>query len=509
MLFPFMEIMFVGLTLWSQWFPIPGISDPQESLLRRSIGSLRLTLDVGAIYVLVDGPGYATPTGVSSTDVICRPSRVYSLPRLPTPSPVPILTRAYGRLTASRPKECMVYLAPSLRLKNTSLIDWMTAFFIFLQFVLLDLLSSKLPLLLWLLYHITYVHWHVTFLITLIDFIAHTLRYLCDRTGFFVYIFIGQPQIARMHFVVDRSLSVYELTDLLIAGPNEANLDPNFDARTISMNLLVSVLSQAEDIWIHREVLKYIQCKEVEAMFGQFQELDCIRNGPIDPVTNVTPQSLVSLAARNSSDVNQETEYPDPDHLPARLWALAPWHPKHLSPFMVSHLVGALLASWKEGNKDMGISGAPVDVPRSSDTAFEMEKGHSDTDDDDVSTLVRPKRKNRLSQRTRRRHGKQAARRREEELAQTPAECTGTVSSSSGPSLPSPLASTPLVALAPALFSSPEETHQQNSGPPSLTPVPEKSDTNLTMDSDSTLARAATNSTDELHVPLTRRLRRH
>ncbi|KAJ5748515.1 uncharacterized protein N7511_010211 [Penicillium nucicola] len=423
MLFPFMGIFFVGLTLWSQWFPIPGVTDPQESFWRRSIGSIKLTLDVGAVCVLVDskfpgpvyGPGFPTRTEVfdtsspvAGTHLTPGPRQVYRIP---------------PRGTCGTP-------CPQLGLENTSLVDWMTVVFIYFPFVIFDLVFPWLTLLFWLLFYLSYDSGHVMLLLRPIEFIAYTLRYLREGSELFVEFLIDQPQIARVQSVADGSLSVYELTDLLVAGPKEANLDPN-PVRTDSMGLLISVLSQAEDVWIHREVMKYIRCKEVEALVIWSQELDCMINASMTSLT--APQNLVvSLVARNSSDVNQETVCLDPDHLPARLWALVPWHPKHLSPFMVSHLVGVLLTSWKEGNKAVGISDAPVDVPRSSDTAPEMEKGHSDTDDDDVSTPVHTKRRNRMSAKARRRKRRQADQMLEEELAQSQTEGTEAVTSSAG-----------------------------------------------------------------------------
>ncbi|KAI2689047.1 hypothetical protein LCP963914a_2136 [Penicillium roqueforti] len=133
MLIPFLGI-FVGMTLWSQWFPIPGFTVPGQSFVRRLSGTFQLTMESWAfcdvVHVVASecghasrrehpvwesrshvGHGYSNSTDMVlflGTDIIVRPELVDDMPSwFPTPFlvPIPVSSWSSDGVTSSDPKE--------------------------------------------------------------------------------------------------------------------------------------------------------------------------------------------------------------------------------------------------------------------------------------------------------------------------------------------------------------------------------------------------------------------
>ncbi|KAJ5410287.1 uncharacterized protein N7487_004646 [Penicillium crustosum] len=235
MLIPFLGI-FVGMTLWSQWFPIPGFTAPEQSFIRRLSGTFQLTMESWAFCDLVNaaasqrghasrrghsvwesrshvGHGYANSTDfllVSlGTDVIVQPSVADDMPPwFPTPFlvPIPVSSWSSDGVTSSDPEE----------------------------FVHILLLGSKPG------------HGFYT-----------TLLFFGIWCFWILKVLEGQPQIARVQFVAEDDSSSFDgEMDRLIAGPTETDEEilswvMAADSCPESVSH-VSVLSRSGGIWVHR-----------------------------------------------------------------------------------------------------------------------------------------------------------------------------------------------------------------------------------------------------------------
>ncbi|KAJ6138129.1 hypothetical protein N7471_004615 [Penicillium samsonianum] len=252
---PFLGI-FVGITLWSQWFPIPGFTAPEQSFMRRLSGTFQLTMESWAFCDLVNaavskqasqrehpvwesrshvGRGYANSTDTVlnlGTDVIIRPGLVDDMPSwFPTPFlvPIPVSSWSSDGVTSSDPEEPVDIHKLGSKPRQ--------GFFATLLFIGVWCFV-QVP---WAL--IAYQRHLYDGLDTLIEWILKVLE--------------GQPQIARVQFVAeDGSSSFDKEMDLLIAGPMET------DEEILSWVMAadncpesvshVSILSQSGGIWVHR-----------------------------------------------------------------------------------------------------------------------------------------------------------------------------------------------------------------------------------------------------------------
>ncbi|EKV07782.1 hypothetical protein Pdw03_4214 [Penicillium digitatum] len=258
MLVPFLGI-FVGMTLWSQWFPIPGFTAPEQSFVRRLSGTFQLTMESWAFCDLVnaaasqrgpasqrehpvwesrshDGRGYANSTDflvVSlGMDVIVQPGLADDMPSwFPTPFlvPIPVSSWSSDGVTSSAPEE----------------------------FVDIHLLGSKpgqgffATLLFFGIWCFVQIPW------ALIAYHQQLYSGLDTLIMWTLKVLEGQPQIARVQFVAEEDSSSFdEEMDLLIAGPTEMDEDiltwvkaADNCPESVSQ---VSVLSQSGGIWVHR-----------------------------------------------------------------------------------------------------------------------------------------------------------------------------------------------------------------------------------------------------------------
>ncbi|KAJ5944409.1 hypothetical protein N7516_004577 [Penicillium verrucosum] len=422
MLIPFLGI-FVGMTLWSQWFPIPGFTTPEQSFVRRLAGSFQLTVESWAFCDLVDtaasqrgvfqgehpvwespshvGHGYANSTGfvlVSTdflvlsleTDLIIRPGLVDEMPSgFPTPFPVPIsvLPRSCdGGVTSSAPQR---FINPIVIRPKIEHLGFLTTLWFICVWCMV-----QIP---WAL--IAYQRQSRSGLDTLIYW---TLKFL-----------EGQPQIARVQFVgEDDSSSFDEEMDRLIAGPKETDEDilswvMAADSCPESVSH-VSVLSRSGGIWVHRI----------------FESLG-------------DEQALVPVSACNTTDPVNTTDDARTD-----LVSRHPWNSS------------ALYASDSEDPS------APAEGP--------ISNGADDERPD--STPASSGRRNRPSQAKRRREAKRAAQQGKKELQHS--SVLASYASSASASLAMSSSSTPLSALAPVFV--PGRLAEQDdlqSGPPSSAPL--------------------------------------
>ncbi|KGO71934.1 hypothetical protein PITC_026540 [Penicillium italicum] len=295
MLIPFLGI-FVGMTLWSQWFPIPGFTAPEQSFMRRLSGTFQLTMESWAFCDLVNaaasqrghasqrehpvwesryhvGHGYANSTDFLvislDTDVIVRPGLVDDMPPwFPTPFlvPIPVSSWSSDGVTSSDPEEFVdIHL---LRSKPGQ------GFFATLLFIGIWCFV-QIP---WAL--IAYQRQLYSGLDTLIEWILKVLE--------------GQPQIARVQFVAEEdSFSFDEEMDLLIAGPTETEEDilawvmaADNCPESVSH---VSVLSQSGGIWVHR-ITKSLGDEQASD-----QESACNTTKPV----NTTDDARANLVSRH------------------------------------------------------------------------------------------------------------------------------------------------------------------------------------------------------------------
>ncbi|KAJ5960122.1 uncharacterized protein N7479_007272 [Penicillium vulpinum] len=253
MLIPFVGI-FVGMTLWSQWFPIPGFTAPEQSFVRRLSGTFQLTMESWAFCDLVKaaasqreypvweshphvGHGYANSTGFLvislGTDVIVQPGLVDDMPPwFPTPFLVPIPVSLWSSddgVTSSDPKEFIYILSPRSEPGQG----------FFLKLVLIGI---------WLFVQAPWV------------LIAYERQLYDGLETFAVWIpkFLeGQPQIVRVIFLTEDGSFPFDLEmDRLIAGPTETEeeilawvLSADSCPESVSH---VSVLSRLGGIWVHR-----------------------------------------------------------------------------------------------------------------------------------------------------------------------------------------------------------------------------------------------------------------
>ncbi|KAJ5384848.1 hypothetical protein N7517_002759 [Penicillium concentricum] len=247
------------MTLWSQWFPIPGFTAPEQSFMRRLSGTFQLTMESWAFCDLVNtaasgrghasqrehpawesrshvGHGYANSTDFLvlnlGTDVIVQPGLVDDMPPwFPTPFlvPIPVSLWAGDRVTSSDPEEFVDFHSPRPKPGQ--------GFVATLLFVGVWCFV-QVP---WAL--IAYSRQLFSGLDTLIEWILKVLE--------------GQPQIARVQFVVEEDSSSFDKKmDILIGGPTETDEEilswvMAADNRPESVSH-VSVLSQSGGIWVHR-----------------------------------------------------------------------------------------------------------------------------------------------------------------------------------------------------------------------------------------------------------------
>ncbi|KAJ5163299.1 uncharacterized protein N7500_005129 [Penicillium coprophilum] len=302
MLIPFLGI-FVGMTLWSQWFPLPGFTAPEQSFMRRLSGTFQLTMESWAFCDLVNaaasgrghasqrehplweshsyvGHGYANSTDFLvlnlGTDVIVQPGLVDDMPPwFPTPFlvPIPVSLWTGDRVTVSDPKKLVDFYSPRPKPGQ--------GFIATLLFIGIWCFV-QVP---WAL--IAYSRQLFSGLDTLIEWILKVLE--------------GQPQIARVQFVGEGDSSSFDKKmDLLIAGPTET------DEEILSWVMAadncpesvshVSVLSQSGGIWIHR----------ITKSLGDAQPLDpesaCNTTEPAS-TTDDARTNLVSRHPWNSTDL--------------------------------------------------------------------------------------------------------------------------------------------------------------------------------------------------------------
>ncbi|KAJ6079442.1 hypothetical protein N7467_009195 [Penicillium canescens] len=74
MLIPFVG-MFAATALWSQWFAIPGLTEPGNSLTKRLCGSFQLTMELMTLDVLVNG---VTSEYDFPADMTMHPTKVWN-----------------------------------------------------------------------------------------------------------------------------------------------------------------------------------------------------------------------------------------------------------------------------------------------------------------------------------------------------------------------------------------------------------------------------------------------
>ncbi|KAJ5468380.1 hypothetical protein N7475_006132 [Penicillium sp. IBT 31633x] len=292
MLIPFLSI-FMGMTLWSQWFPIPGFTLPEQSFLQRMSGTFQLTLEYWAFCDLVDaatsinsgsgdlaavsfadGLGYANSTGIPAldlgTDSTIEPDQLDSMPpwfQSPLLVSLLVLFWSSDRVTSSDPDEVVdihpLGSGPGQRV-----------------FALLLILGIQCFL-------------HALFVYTWRLFFAGHERFIGLATRFLE----GEPQIARLQFVAEDGSSSFDREmDLLIAGSTETDEEilawvMAADTRPDSVSH-VSVLSQFRGIWVHRITKGHGE----EQALGS--ELACDTTEP----ANTTYNPCANFVSRHSCD---------------------------------------------------------------------------------------------------------------------------------------------------------------------------------------------------------------
>ncbi|KAJ5145464.1 uncharacterized protein N7515_000028 [Penicillium bovifimosum] len=270
LLIPFLGIC-LGMTLWSQWLPIPGVTVPEMSFRERLSGAVQLTLGswivydtvdtlmsqrphsgdtavvsavvnavvsavVNAVVSVVDGHGYANTTDFlvisPVTDVMVPLTRADTMPSwFPTGVKVPIPGLAWCSVgvTTSLPEE-VVDIHPLKSGPGQGL------FVPLLCVVVWCFVQGPMAL-------IAYTRRFVSFVVrTLAERILGDLE--------------GQPQIARVQLVAEEDSTLYDKLDFLIAGLMDLQDETlawvlAVDSRPDSVSH-VSVLSHAGGIWVHR-----------------------------------------------------------------------------------------------------------------------------------------------------------------------------------------------------------------------------------------------------------------
>ncbi|KAJ5542506.1 hypothetical protein N7535_004928 [Penicillium sp. DV-2018c] len=255
LLIPFIGI-FLGMTLWSQWFPIRGFTAPEMSFKQRLSGTLQLTLESwifcdtvdtlksqcshsgdAAGVSFADGQGYANTTDYlvisAETAVIVRPGLVDSMPSwFPTGFKValPDLSWYSVGVTSSVPEE-VVDIHPLGPGPGQGL-------FVSVLLVVLWCIIQGPPMAL------------IAYPRRLVSSAARTLaEWILDYLE-------GQPQIALVQFVAEKDSTLYDKLDLLIAGVMDIQEEIlawvlAADSRPDSVSH-VSVLPHSGGIWVHR-----------------------------------------------------------------------------------------------------------------------------------------------------------------------------------------------------------------------------------------------------------------
>ncbi|KAJ5774326.1 hypothetical protein N7457_009222 [Penicillium paradoxum] len=287
MLIPFLGI-FVGMTLWSQWFSIPGFTVPEQSFMRRLSGTFQLTMESWTFCDLVD---FAVSQGSPFGDrAIVIPADSHGHANLtegppfesPFMVPIPVSPWSSDRVTSSDPDEFVPVFTlgsgPGQFSDGTLLLFGLWCFF-------LGFWAS-----------IVYPRRYVAAGIEAM--IGWILNFLDD-----------QPQIARVHAVAEENpFSFYEEMDALIAGQtkrDDEGLDWNF-ATDIRPNDVshVSMPPRFEGTWFPQTA--------DDLMGGQAMdsELACNRTEPAN-TTDDACANLVSRPPWNSSDI-YASDHDDP-----------------------------------------------------------------------------------------------------------------------------------------------------------------------------------------------------
>ncbi|KAJ5542442.1 hypothetical protein N7461_008445 [Penicillium sp. DV-2018c] len=248
------------MTLWSQWFPIPGLTVPQMSFKHRLAGTLRLTLESwivcdaedaaksqrsysggihsgdAAVVSFAGGHGYANTTDYlvisPETAVIVRPGLVDSMPSwFPTgfKVPLPDLSWYSVGVTSSVPEE-VVDIHPLGPGPGQ------------------DLFVSVLLVVLW-----CVIQGPMALIAYSRRLVSSGVRALAEWTLDYLD---GQPQIALVQFVAEKDSTLYDKLDLLIAGVMDIQDETlawvlAVDSRPDSVSH-VSVLPHSGGIWVHR-----------------------------------------------------------------------------------------------------------------------------------------------------------------------------------------------------------------------------------------------------------------
>ncbi|KAJ5130817.1 uncharacterized protein N7515_006856 [Penicillium bovifimosum] len=250
LLIPFLGI-FLGMTLWSQWRPIPGFTVPEMSFRQRLSGAFQLTLDswvvCGAGDTLMSqcshsGNTHAGDTAVVSpaddhgyantTDYLEISPETVTMPSwFPTDSMVPIpgLVWCSVGVTTSVPEEVVdIHTLESgpgqgLFVPLLCLVVWC-----FLQGPMALIANTR-------------------------RLVSFGVRALAEWTLDYLE---GQPQIARVQFVAEGDPTLYHELDFLIAGAMDIQdetlawvLAANSRLDFVSH---VSVLPHSGGVWVHR-----------------------------------------------------------------------------------------------------------------------------------------------------------------------------------------------------------------------------------------------------------------
>ncbi|KAJ5124459.1 uncharacterized protein N7515_008284 [Penicillium bovifimosum] len=250
LLIPFLGI-FLGMTLWSQWRPIPGFTVPEMSFRQRLSGAVQLTLEscivCGAVDTLMSqrshfgnthsgDPAVVSPADnhgyANTTDYLEISPEADTMPSwFPTDSMVPIpgLVWYSVGVTTSVPEEVVdIHTLESgpgqgLFVPLLCLVVWC-----FLQGPMALIANTR-------------------------RLVSFGVRALAEWTLDYLE---GQPQIARVQFVAEEDPTLYHELDFLIAGAMDIQdealawvLAANSRLDFVSH---VSVLPHSGGIWVHR-----------------------------------------------------------------------------------------------------------------------------------------------------------------------------------------------------------------------------------------------------------------
>jgi hypothetical protein len=408
MLIPFLGV-FLGMTLWSQWLPIPGFTTPEMSLTQRLSGTVQLTLGSWIVCDTVDtlasqrshsvdtdvvsfadDHGYANTTDYLvislETGVIVRPGLVDTMPSwFPTGFKVPIpgLSWCSVGVTSSGFEE--VVDIHTLRSGPGQ-----------------GLFVSVLFAVIW-----CFIQGPMALIAYTRRLVSSGARTLAEWTLDYLE---GQPQIAHVQFVAEEGSTLYGKLDLLIAGVMDIQEETlawvlAADSRPDSVSH-VSVLSHSGGIWVHR----------IPKSGGE--------------------QPRDRKSARNTTKTVDST-----DSSCVKLVSQHPWNPPE------------------------------IDASDHDDDSAEAEalNGNGAEIEGDASTPKR-KRKNRPSQAKRRRLHERVLEASEKELEQALPKPTVPASSAQGTPLAASSSSTPLSASAPVFLPARLAEQELQSGP--LSPAP-------------------------------------